>query len=76
MAQITIYINHELESRVKEMAKAHNMSISRFISRLLEQNIRDNWRPEVKSLAGSWKDFPTLEEIRGDETEDIEREAL
>ncbi len=76
MAQITIYINNELESKVKQMAKAQNISISKLISKLLEKNLHDEWDREVKKLVGSWKDFPSLEEIRSKQGEDIKREVL
>ncbi|WP_198304614.1 hypothetical protein [Arcobacter vandammei] len=41
----------------------------------LEQNLSSKCVNEIKSLSGSWRDFPTLEELR-DTKKDIEREKL
>ena len=76
MAQITIYINSELESKVKKIASSLNISISKYISTIVEKNIEDSWNPKVKKLAGSWSDFPTIEEIRDSSAKDIKREEL
>ncbi len=76
MAQITIYINSELESKVKKIANSLNISISKYISTIVEKNIEDSWNPKVKKLAGSWSDFPTIEEIRDSSAKDIKREEL
>ena len=76
MAQITIYINSELESKVKKIANSLNISISKYISTIVEKNIEDSWNPKVKKLAGSWSDFPTVEEIRNNSAKDIKREEL
>lgn len=63
MAQVTIYINNELESKIKNKALSLNISISKFIAKILEQKIDNEWNADVKELAGSWKDFPELKEI-------------
>ena len=76
MAKITIYINSELESKVKKIANSLNISISKYISTIVEKNIEDSWNPKVKKLAGSWSDFPTIEEIRDSSAKDIKREEL
>lgn len=76
MAQITIYINNELESKVKKIANSLNISISKYISTIVEKNIQDSWNPKVKKLAGSWSDFPTIDEIRSNSAKDIKREEL
>ena len=76
MAKITIYINSELESKVKKIASSLNISISKYISTIVEKNIEDSWNPKVKKLAGSWSDFPAIEEIRDSSAKDIKREEL
>ncbi len=76
MAQITIYINNDLESKVKEIASAQETSISKYISTVLERNISNNWNPKIKHLAGSWSDFPTIEEIRSNDIQDARREEF
>ena len=77
MAQVTIYIPNDLESKIKEKASALNLSISKFISTLLEQKVQNEWSPSSRKLAGAWDDdFPTLEKIRADQGEDVPREAF
>ncbi len=76
MGQITIYINNELEKRIKELASSQNTSLSKYISTVLEKNISNKWDPKVKDLAGSWGDFPTAQEIRESSATDIKREEF
>jgi hypothetical protein len=76
MAQVTIYIPNDLESKIKEKASSLNISISKFISTLLEQKVQNEWSPSSRKLAGTWDDFPTLQEIRADQGQDTEREAF
>lgn len=76
MSQITIYIDNNLEKKVKKMASETGLSISKFISNVLENNITDTWSSDVKNLTGSWSDFPTLDEIRASQTKDVQREEF
>ena len=70
MAQITIYIDNNLEERIKEIAKNTGQSISKYISNAIVQKLNNSWNEDIKNLSGSWSDFPTLEEIRSN-TNDI-----
>ncbi len=74
MAQVTIYLNNSLEAQVKEMASSLNISISKFISNILEDRISNEWQSEIKELAGSWRTFTDLNDIRNSGSEDIKRE--
>ena len=76
MAQVTIYIPNELESRIKEKASSLNISISKFISTLLEQKVQNEWSLSSRKLAGAWDDFPTLQEIRANQGQDAVREEF
>lgn len=76
MTQVTIYIANELESQVKAMATSLNISIGKFISTTLEQKMQNEWSHSSRKLAGSWNDFPTLEEIRDSEGKDVPRETF
>lgn len=76
MAQVTIYMNNELEEKVKDIASTLNLSISKFISTILEKNLKNSWNENTHQLVGSWNDFPTLEEIRENQGKDIEREEF
>ncbi|MGE4295963.1 MAG: hypothetical protein AB7E49_09705 [Campylobacterales bacterium] len=75
MGQITIYLNNDLENRVKKTAHEMDVSISKYIATLLENRMRGSWSAEVQVLAGQWRDFPTLEELRSG-GQDTPRESL
>ena len=76
MAQVTIYISNDLESQIKAMASSLNISISKFISTLLEQKVQNEWSHDSRKLAGAWDDFPTLQEIRANQGQDAQREEF
>lgn len=76
MAQVTIYMENSLEEKVKQMAKDTGVSISKFIASSLEKNLDNSWSKDVKNLQGSWGDFPSVEEIRDEQTQDIKREEF
>ena len=64
MAQITIYIDNNLEEKIKEITKNTGQSISKYISNAIEQKLNNSWNEDIKNLSGSWNDFLSLEEIR------------
>jgi len=76
MAQVTIYIPNDLESQIKAMASSLNISISKFISTILEQKVQNEWSRGSRKLAGAWDDFPTLQEIRTSQGYDVPREEF
>ena len=75
MAQVTIYMDNSLETKIKEVAKQSGLSISKFIATTLEQKVQSSWDEDVKKLSGSWSDFCSIDEIRGT-TLDTPRESL
>ena len=76
MAQVTIYLDDELAKAMKATVRAQNISQSRWISRLIEDALKNEWPSEVAALAGAWQAFPTLEEIRSSVGTDAERESF
>lgn len=76
MAQVTIYMNNNLESHIKQTAASLNISISKYISNILQQNTHNEWNSNTKKLSGSWDDFSSIEEIRDHEVADIKRESF
>jgi len=76
MAQVTIYMDNNLEKKIKELALGAGVSISKFISSALEQKVNNNWNPETAKLEGSRNEFITLEEIRASDAQDACRETL
>lgn len=76
MAQITLYLDEELEKRLKAAAKAANLSQSRFVANLIAEKLDDEWPAAVRALAGAWPDFPEAEALRRPFGQDVEREPL
>jgi predicted transcriptional regulator len=76
MGQVTIYLDDEIEKRMTANAKAMRLSKSKWIANVIREKLVDEWPANVRELAGSWEDFPTLEEIRDSGQRDITREAL
>lgn len=76
MGQVTIYLDTELEAKMREITKSMQISQSKWIAELIKEKIADEWPESVKNLAGAWGDFPSAEEIRGTLEEDSMREGL
>ena len=76
MAQVTIYLNDELESKMRQAAKAMDLSQSKWIARLIQAQLQNEWPQTVVALAGAWQDLPEAEEIRQGMGIDNLREAL
>ena len=76
MGQVTIYLDDNIESKMRSAAKSMHLSQSKWIAGLIEEKINDEWPASVKNLAGAWTDLPTLEEIRNTKKTDVLREKL
>ncbi len=76
MGQVTIYIDDKLESKLKTEAKAAGVSVSRWVSQLIQQQTENHWPDSVKSLSGAWQDFPDLDELRATTAKDVQRESF
>jgi len=75
MGQVTIYLDSEIEKKLKTAAKASKLSVSKWVAAIIKEKISTEWSQNVVELAGSWKeDFPTLEEIRSTQGLDTKRE--
>jgi len=77
MGQVTIYLDNNTETKMKEAAKSSQLSVSKWVAMIIEEKIATEWPQDIVKLAGSWKnDFPTIEEIRSNLGHDHPREAL
>ena len=77
MGQVTIYLENEIENKLKTAAKTSNLSVSKWVANIIREKISTEWPQDVVKLAGSWKEnFPSLEEIRSTQGVDAKREAL
>lgn len=76
MGQVTIYLEEDIEHKMVAAAKSAHLSKSKWIARLIQDKVANEWPQSIVDLAGSWKDFSTIEEIRADIGKDAEREPL
>nr|VFJ75882.1 MAG: hypothetical protein BECKFW1821C_GA0114237_10929 [Candidatus Kentron sp. FW] len=75
MSQVTIYLDGEIETKMKKVAKSSRLSVSKWVASIIEEKITTQWPQDVVDLAGSWKnDFPTIQEIRQNSGQDYPRE--
>jgi len=76
MAQLTIYLDDETAKQMGRAAEEAGLSRSRWVTNLIREKARAEWPEAVRRLAGAWRDFPELEEIRTGLVEDAPREPL
>ena len=76
MGQVTIYLQEEIERKMIAAAKSARLSKSKWIARVIQEKVADEWPHSVADLAGAWEDFPSLETIRSNTGKDAGREKL
>jgi hypothetical protein len=74
MGQVTIYIDPETEKRLNAMIKISGLSKSKWISDLIREKTMNEWPEGIARMAGAWKNFPDIEEIRKNDGVDLDRE--
>jgi len=76
MAHLTIYLNDDVERRVRESAKTAKVSVSKWVADRVTKSVETSWPPEFLALAGAFPDFPDAGELRKGYGEDVPRERL
>ncbi len=76
MGQVTIYLEDDVERRMVEAAKSANLSKSKWIAKLINEKVANEWPQSVVDLAGSWDDFPNAEDLRKNVGNDARREEF
>lgn len=76
MSQLTIYLEDELEAKVRSRAKQEGLSVSKWIAKTIESSEKDVWPAHVLASFGTWEDFPDLAELRASHGPDAPREEL
>ncbi len=76
MGQVTIYLDDELEAKMRSASKSMNLSQSKWIANAIKEKVVDKWPGSIRELAGTWKDYPSLETIRALPESDAPREEL
>lgn len=76
MGQVTIYLDDETEQKMVANARVMNLSKSKWIASVIREKRVDEWPATVRALPGSWRDFPSPDELRASGGTDVERESL
>jgi len=76
MAQITIYLPDDVESKARKAAKAQKKSVSRWIADQIKHNVTKSLPQAWIDAAGAFPDFPDVAELRRGYGEDAGRESL
>ena len=66
MPKITVYLDNETAEKMRLHLKGKDISRSQWVADLIREKLRSEWPEHILALAGAWKDFPSLEEIRGE----------
>jgi hypothetical protein len=66
MGHITIYLEDAIEKKMAHAAQSVHISQNQWLTQLIQERLHDTWSETITSLAGSWHDFPDLEELRRD----------
>ena len=61
MPQLHCYVPSELAERLRERAEREGLSLSRFLARVLDREVDDDW-PEgfFEEVAGGWRGEPLV----------------
>ncbi len=76
MAQVTIYLPDDLETKARKAAKADGKSVSRWIAERVVQSLEDTWPQSVLDAAGAVPGFPDVAELRRGYGADARREPI
>lgn len=76
MAHLTIYLTDDAERRVRKAAKAAKVSVSKWVADRVAKSVETDWPQEFLALAGSFPDFPDVDELRKGYGADVRRESL
>ena len=73
MAQLYFYVPDEISRKLKEKAKSKNLSLSKYLARIVKKEIDTGW-PEgyFDEVCGNWEgDFPEIERPKPEKLEGI-----
>ncbi|MCF6301180.1 MAG: CopG family transcriptional regulator [Proteobacteria bacterium] len=76
MGQVTIYLEDEIENKMVEAAQSAHLSKSKWISQIIQEKVDSQWPLLVQEAAGTWGDFPSVEELRENIGKDVKRESF
>lgn len=76
MAQVTLYLDDDVQFMMDEAVKASGLSRSRWVAELIRKQVCQQWPADILAMAGSCPDFPLREDWATTQPPDIERVSL
>ena len=76
MAQVTLYMDEDTMARMRAAAEVAGVSMSAWLAQLVRERTRTEWPPEVKALAGVWRDVQDACAPGAGVAVDVPRETL
>lgn len=76
MGPITLYLDDVLEQQMNQLIEQQKQPAHLWLADAIQQKLNNGWSSDVMQLAGSWDDFPSVETLRENSEQNIEREAL
>lgn len=76
MGQIMIYLEKDIEQKMVAAAKSARLSESKWIAKLIQEKVANEWPRSIVDLAGAWENFPDINDVRSDQGKDANREKL
>ena len=60
MGQVTIYLEEEIEKKMVAAAKSAHLSKSKWISKVIQEKVSNEWPQSIVDMVGSWEEFPEI----------------
>ena len=57
MGQVTIYLEDDVEKKMLVAVQSSGLSKSRWVSKLVKEEINNEWPDSVREMAGTWDNF-------------------
>ncbi len=76
MGQVTIYLEEDIEHKMIAAAKSAQLSKSKWISGVIRDKVANEWPQSIVDIAGTWEDFPSIEDLRKNGGKDAKRETM
>lgn len=76
MGQVTIYLEEEIEKKMNAAVKSAQVSKSKWIAQLIRDKVANDWPQSIVDMAGTWGDFPAVDDLHETQAADATRETL
>ena len=76
MAQVTLYLDDDVQALMDEGARASGLSPSGWVAQLIRRQVHPQWPADILALAGNAPDFPLMEDGARSQPPDVTRIGL